>query len=751
MTISSPPEIDLDDPNNSKEALSILDKDGPLSRCLKGYEPREQQQQMLLDIMQAYYHNKIALIEAGTGTGKSMAYLIPAVLWALKFKERTVISTHTINLQEQLIEKDIPLLLKAMKVDLKVVLLKGMGNYVCLRKLRDVQHEFRLQPPKEAEELEKIEAWSQTTRDGSRSSLPMVPSASTWEQVGAEHDTCNRRDCEYFKDCFYFKAKRQAEEAQIIVVNHHLLCSDLIKREMDSEQENNGILPDYTRIILDEAHHIEDIATDFFANQASQMEIYRNLHRLSTEKLGKAAGKMPLLRLGILNAYKKDHPSEVTSVLKRLTNDLPGLLWEVRHDSQAAFEAFANFANLLNSPNFAQDDLIPGDAKLRLLAMHQTHPDWQNQILPKTKRLIEAIDKFVQALASLDKDIKFLKNEQLNEMTKNILFDIAALSARLSGFSEILRAYLEPKVPLDKVRWIEVQSQQRGHNISVIDADLDVSKALSKHLFNKFKTIVLCSATLTTNQQFSFIRKRLGITTDLIEGVDITENIYDSPFDYQKQALLVIPTDIPNPAHPDFIEAAADQIWQAIQASRGNAFVLFTSYSMLKTCYEKLSGRLIESKYHPLKQGDNNRQALLNQFKKVERSVLFGTNSFWEGVDVAGDALRCVILVKLPFKVPSDPIIQARSEAIAAQGGDPFFEYALPHAIVMFKQGFGRLIRNRRDRGCIVCLDNRILTKGYGRLFLRSLPNCQQVFDESARIYKLMEDFYRKTYHLVKS
>jgi ATP-dependent DNA helicase DinG len=749
MTVSSLMSTELDYSNDLKEALSILDKDGVLSRYLKGYEPREQQRRMLLAISQAYHKNEIALIEAGTGIGKSMAYLIPAVLWALKHKERTVISTHTINLQEQLIEKDIPLLLKAINADVKAVLVKGMGNYICLRKLEDIKYEFRLQAPKEVEELEKIEAWSQTTRDGSRSSLPMVPSASTWEQIRAEYDTCNHRDCKYFKECFYFKARKQAETAQILVVNHHLLCFDLIKREKDSARENSGILPDYSHVILDEAHHIEDIATDFFAHQANQMEVMRNLHRFSSEKQGKGVGKLPLLRQSLLNAYKKDPPPDVMAILKKLTTDLPALRWEVWYDVQAAFEAFARFTNLLNKPNATPEDFSSTDVKLRLLALHQTHPEWQNQILPKTKKAIEAIDKFLQSLVGIEKDIGSLKNERLNEMAKNILFDVNALSGRLSDVSVVLKGYLDPKIPLEKVRWIEVQSQQRGQNIRITDAELDVSKLLSNHLFNKFKSVILCSATLTTNHQFDFIRKRLGLVAGLIEEMRVTENTYDSPFDYQKQALLVIPTDIPHPLHPDFFEAAIDHIWQAVRASHGNAFVLFTSYSMLANCYKKLSKRLVENKYYPLKQGESNRQTLLNKFKKVERSVLFGTDSFWEGVDVAGDALRCVIIVKLPFKVPSEPIIQARSEAIAALGGDPFFDYALPHAIVKFKQGFGRLIRNRRDRGCIVCLDNRILTKGYGKLFLKSLPNCQQLFDKKDCIYKSMEDFYRKTYHFI--
>jgi ATP-dependent DNA helicase DinG len=300
------------------------------------------------------------------------------------------------------------------------------------------------------------------------------------------------------------------------------------------------------------------------------------------------------------------------------------------------------------------------------------------------------------------------------------------------------------------VRWIESQPLKTLLNVQLIDADLDVSKALADFLFSKFPTIVLCSATLTTNQRFDFFRQRLGLHPKLLPHRSVTEHIYDSPFDYRKQAILAVPTDLPPPNHPDFNEIAYENVWKAIEVSRGHAFVLFTSYTMLQNCYEVLAKRLDEHHYPVFKQGDDNRQGLLNKFKKTKRAVLFGTDSFWEGVDVVGDALRCVIIVKLPFKVPSEPIIQARTEAIMERGGDPFFDFAVPHAIVKFKQGFGRLIRHKWDRGCIICLDTRLVMKGYGKLFLNSLPPCEKVFMNGDRLWPKIEDFYRQTYHFVK-
>jgi ATP-dependent DNA helicase DinG len=299
------------------------------------------------------------------------------------------------------------------------------------------------------------------------------------------------------------------------------------------------------------------------------------------------------------------------------------------------------------------------------------------------------------------------------------------------------------------VRWIEAQMLKSFLNVHIADAELNIAKALADFLFSKFDSVILCSATLTTNKKFDFVKHRLGLKEQYFESLHLTENIYESPFNYKQQALLVIPNDIPNPLDPKFTEAAVEKIWETIQISQGNAFVLFTSYGMLKTCCSRLEKRLNEHRYPVFKQGDNNRQTLLKKFKETDRSVLFGTDSFWEGVDVAGDSLRCVIIVKLPFKVPTEPIIQARTEAIIARGGDPFMEYSLPNAIVKFKQGFGRLIRNKKDRGCIVCLDTRLITKKYGQQFLNSLPNCQQIIAPSEQIRSHMKEFYRKTYHLV--
>lgn len=736
---------------DTSAALATLDTNGPLATSFKGFEARHEQKRMMHNILDAYNQKQIALIEAGTGTGKSLAYLIPSMLWAIHAQERTVISTHTINLQEQLLQKDIPMVSKALKLEIKAVLVKGMHNYLCMRKLDDALQEGLLSIPQENEELQKIEAWSQQKHDGSRSALPFSPSPPIWEKVAAENDTCNRNGCPHFQQCHFFKARRQASEAQILVVNHHLLFADLALRKDEAvSSKDAGILPNYDRLILDEAHHIEDIATEYLASRISQMDIIRLLARLTSEKGGKTFGKLPLIKEKLCNAYRNGLPQEATTINDRLTFDLPGLRRDVMAQAHETFSSFYEFSNRMQYKNLASEDEAQGEKKLRILPLHQTHPYWKERLEPSTKLLVDSLRRYSQALTSLEADLKQLNNPQVDEQCKGMLFETGALACRMDAYSSVLNRFAAGPIEPNTVRWIEMQTLKTMVNTSLVDATLDVSKILAENLFSKLSTVVLCSATMTSNKQFQFIRKRLGLTPELIKDRSIHEHIYNSPFDFHQQALLAIPTDLPHPGETSFTAAASEHIWQIVQSSRGNAFVLFTSYSMLKTCYETLENRLKDSRFHPLKQGDGDRNFLLNKFKATDRSVLFGTDSFWEGVDVSGEALRCVIIVKLPFKVPTEPLIQARSEAITTEGGDPFMEYSLPQAIVKFKQGFGRLIRKRHDRGCIICLDNRLTTKRYGHFFLNSLPACQQVFAPGKEVIEQMNDFYRKTHFLTK-
>ena len=752
MTSTTPcpsPPLALD----SQKILKLIQVDGLLCRTLKGFEPRLQQQKMMANVIDAYNLDHIALIEAGTGTGKSLAYLIPAIIWAARCNERTVISTNTISLQEQLIYKDIPHLLETLNLKLKVVLVKGMNNYLCLRKLEDAQSELHLFPSEDNGEIEKIEGWRQTTTEGSKSEMPFIPSPAAWDRVGAESEACLHHECPHYQQCYFFKARRQAQDAHLLIVNHHLLFTDLVKRADIDNYSETCILPFYKRIILDEAHHIEDIATEYFANRLNRLDLMRIFARLGADKLASDRGKLLLLKEKIQLFFRKTPPRDAAQIVNRLTLDLPALRHSLNDIIHQAFDVFAQFIDHIKHPlnHILQEECpSPSEQKLRLLDEHQSHPRWKEEVIPHAQKLIESLKQYQQVLNNLEIDLKLIDNERLHEQTKSIRLDIQALCLRLVTAISLLNNFFTQRQNTSKVRWIESQPVKTLINVHLVDADLDVSKALVDFLFSKFPTIVLCSATLTTNQQFTFIRHRLGLHQKFLPRRIVTEHSYDSPFDYQKQALLAVPTDMPPPNHADFNEIAYENVWKAIEASRGHAFVLFTSYHMLQNCYEALVKRMEAHHYPIFKQGDDNRQGLLTKFKKTKRAVLFGTDSFWEGVDVVGDALRCVIIVKLPFKVPSEPIIQARTEAIIERGGDPFFEYAVPNAIVKFKQGFGRLIRHKLDRGCIICLDTRLVMKGYGKLFLNSLPACEKAFMNGSRLWPKIAEFYRQTYHFVK-
>ncbi len=747
-TLSSPPAL------ASQKIVQLIQSGGLFSLSLKGFEPRLQQQQMMRNVIDAYNHDLISLIEAGTGTGKSLAYLIPAVLWAANCHERTVISTNTITLQEQLIRQDIPRLLDLLNLQLKVVLVKGMNHYLCLRKLEDACGECRLFPTEENGEIERIASWGQTAVEGSRAEMPFSPSASAWDRVGAEHEACLHHECPYYQQCYFFKARRQAQDAHLLIVNHHLLFTDLAKR---AEQDNYGdtaILPPYKRVIIDEAHHIEEIATEYFAGRVNRLELLRVLSRLGADRQIPTQGKLLALKEKIELVFSKTPPRHAAQLIARLTLELPVLRHSLQENLHQAFDAFGKFIEQAKTPcampTQEETTSSAGDQKLRLLQEHRSHPKWREVVLPLAQKLIESLTQYYQMLSNLEIDFKCLDHDRLHEQTKNIRLDIQALALRLEKATTLLSEFFTPCQNNVKVRWIEHQTLKAWSNVLLIDADLDVSKALVGFLFDKFPTVVLCSATLTSNQKFDFIRQRLGLTSQLLPHRSIAEHIYDSPFNYREQALLAVPTDMPPPQHPDFQEIAFENIWRAIEACRGQAFVLFTSYAMLRQCSERLGERLEAHGYSLFKQGEDPRQGLLQKFKNTRGAVLFGTDSFWEGVDVIGDALRCVIIVKLPFKVPNEPIIQARTEAIKESGGDPFFEYAIPQAVVKFKQGFGRLIRHKWDRGCIVCLDTRLVLKGYGKLFLNSLPPCEKAFMNGPLLWPTMANFYRKTYHFVK-
>lgn len=730
-----------------EEMEQLIATGGPLSLCQKGFESRPQQKSMLRDVVRAYNSDEISIIEAGTGTGKSIAYLIPALHWALLRQERTVVSTKTIALQQQLISKDIPRLANALGIQVKAVLVKGMANYLCLRRLEESLDDLSSISTKEADELMAIDQWKKEAREGTRAELSLFPSETTWERVRAEGDACPQKTCPHYERCFFFAARKEASDAQILVANHALLFTDLKRRAELKNYDGPGLMPSYKRLILDEAHHVEHVATELLAERLSQRAVERCLNRLISE-LGGGHGRLQALQRRLEELFKEVKSDKLRSILARLSLDLPSqkrnILWMLG-------ELFSSFELFIRENYDAQGKDSQVGTALRIRQVQLLNPYWKETLVPAAKNLTEELSRFIAAIHCLEADLDHLDSKKLEQLTQGLRSDINALIVKLVEFAEGLMAFMSKEECPEEVRWIEITQKEQRKDCILSTAQLNIAPRLASTLFTRFPTTILCSATLATDRRFDFLRNRLGLCPGLLSDKVITEAIYDAPFDYQKQALLAVPMDLPPQKHPHYTEATCAALWRLLQASRGNAFVLFTSYSQLLLCYQMLEKKLLKQRYTPMRQGQEARQRLLERFRRTDRSVLFGTDSFWEGVDVVGDALRCVIIVKLPFHVPTEPLFQAQTEWIASRGGNPFMQHTVPHAIVKFKQGFGRLIRNRKDRGCIVCLDARLVNKPYGAQFINSLPPCPRIAGSLDEIVVKMEDFYRRSYRLTQS
>lgn len=696
---------------------------GPLALQVKGFEERLAQNEMAQDVLDAFQKQRSALIEAGTGTGKSLSYLVPAILWSELYDERIVISTNTIALQEQLIHKDIPLALKALGLETSFVLAKGMSNYACLRRLEEAAGERSLFADESEEEILRIHEWSKTTIEGSRTALSFLPKHASWEKVSVQSDVCDGQKCSYFNKCFFFKARREAQEAKIIVVNHHLLFADLKLRMETNNFNGPALLPSYKRLIVDEAHHIEDVATEYFAAKASRLEMLKILSLICQEKGERQQGRLTKLQNIIENGFKIDD-KELSHIFDELSMQKRSLQFLINE----LFDTVSAFCSQIGAR----------EQKLRIFPHHLTHPHWNSLLLPRSNALIQAILNFAISLQRLENGLTALKSEKLEEETKGVRLEIKAHAARLVASAEQMKDFFEGPKDLNKVYWIQQETRRDLQEVQLISAQHDISALLKQHLFGNLASTILCSATLATHKSFSYAKSRLG----LVENPEPVEKIYLSPFAYKKQALLGIPIDMPFPDSDEFGPESHKAIAELVAASNGNAFILFTSYEALKSSWDALNEPLSKAGFHLLKQGDDHRHALINRFKNTPRSLLFATDSFWEGIDIVGDALRLVIITKLPFPVPSDPISQARGELLAKSGKSPFFDYSLPKAVVKFKQAFGRLIRHKDDRGSCVCLDSRLTKKGYGKVFLESLPECMEVFEPLAILKQKMVAFY---------
>jgi ATP-dependent DNA helicase DinG len=709
-----------------EEIGRVFAPDGMMAH-LKGYEQRAEQLRMAFAVAEAFNGDGVTLVEAGTGTGKSLAYLVPSILWAVRNNQRVVISTNTINLQEQLIKKDLPFLARNSALEFKAALVKGRSNYACLRKLDQAEAEPALFPDDASAELTSIIEWSKVCQDGCRSDLSFVPRGSTWEEVCCEADQCSRSKCRHFNRCFFYRARRDSSAARILVVNHALLLSDIVLRK-ETGYDATAILPPFTRLIFDEGHHLEDVATSHLSLVISRGAILKQLHRLVPQKTNRAG----LLAI-VSTRLARELPDSMEALYTELSALLETHLLPKTHDVAHVTEATMDWLALA----VERETGVEGrERKLRITPDVERRQFWQ-ECRQRVQALADAVGDYASALRTLVRRCGDLP-EKLKEKLGDQLLDTGGIEGRLQSMADGLLFFIGD--PEGYCRWIETSSGQRGVQARLCAAPLDISGQVKETILDRLKTIVVTSATLTVGGDFNYLKKRTGF--GLLPTERFSELRLTSPFDYAKQVFVAVPDDMPEPTAPGFREALQERILRAVTVSRGGAFILFTSYDLLNKVYSSLAPDLARLGLTALKQGDSGRHALLAHFRKDHNAVLFGTDSFWEGVDVKGEALRLVIISRLPFQVPTEPVQQARSEQIDALGGDSFREFSIPQAVIKFRQGFGRLIRSRDDRGAVLILDRRVTTKGYGKIFLRSLPETELIRGDSDEVFRRMEAFF---------
>ena len=633
---------------------------GLVSQYHDNYEYREGQIKMAQAISRAFEEKKHAVIEAGTGTGKTLAYLVPAIAKSLASKKRIVISTGTKNLQEQLMEKDIPFLQRTLPNKFSAAYMKGRSNYACIYRLHKSDDQPILSGIGEIDSFKAVRDWSRETRTGDRAELTYLPeNLSFWNRISAKGDTCIGQKCPDFEPCFITRMRVGAEAADIVIVNHHLFFADLNVRD----NQFGKVIPDYAAVIFDEAHLIEDIAADYFGFQVSNFRI---------DELVRDAGELPVT------------DAIATAAIMKTSTRITG------------------FADQFWS-RFSQARAIDGRFPLLPDAFATRGVDGSDH----PSALGEAYQALDNALGRLETEVdvysdKLPEAESLVRRVRQTRFDLG---------------FIVKQADENFVYWIE----RRGRGIFLQSSPVDVSQLLKEKLFDKVESCILTSATLSANGSFNFIRNRLGL-----EMGGTNTLVAPSSFDFEKQAVLYLPQGMPDPRAPEFARMAAAEIVNILHVTQGHAFVLCTSNSSMAALFELVSSRI---EYPCFLQGTMSKTGLLEKFRETPNAVLFATSSFWQGVDVRGEQLSCVIIDKLPFAVPSDPVVAARAKHIDDNGGRSFFEYSVPQAVIALKQGIGRLIRSSTDRGVIAILDPRLRTKGYGRDFLNSLPRMRITSD----------------------
>lgn len=697
-------------PLDEDAVAGLLAEGGALSRLSPGFEERPGQIALLREIARAFNGGRVGVFEAGTGTGKSYAYLIPAMLWALQNKERVVISTGTINLQQQLVEKDIPAAQRIIGREVKAVLLKGRQNYVCLRRLAEAGNERELFDA-DTDTLDRIAAWAKTSPTGSRSDLSFMPDESVWGRVNSESDACMGMRCPFREDCFVMRVRKDAADASIVVVNHHLLFADIESRMGGAGYDDTAVLPPYRRIVFDEAHGIEDSATSFFSETITRFKLAKQLNLLYRAYRGSVAGF--LVQVSAV-ATAEDFLHRAGAAVQDVRAALLGLDeigLSVLGDDQAA-------------------------------RIHAGSAERFEAVFP-------AMDALRAALASFTGMVREVL-ETVSEEDRDIpsVWETKSVLRRLEDMIVLCRSFCEWNEHDDRVFYLQkvrLPPKRQGdapvHFVQFTQTPLDVAPLMDEGVFEPMSCVVCTSATLRTGTSFSYWMRRTGIS--FVEEERLSQGVFESPFPYRTNAIFAVPRDAPMPdsgfAFQDYVEETVPRL---ILAAGGRTLVLFTSYDSLRHCYASARAALAAEGMTLLRQGDDDRFRLLDRFREDTSSVLFATDSFWEGVDVPGESLSQVIIVKLPFSVPTDPVFAARSEAVERRGGSSFMELSVPQAVIKFRQGFGRLMRRSDDKGVIVVLDRRIVEKAYGRQFTTSVPMTRRMYNPLEDILRAVRRFF---------
>lgn len=685
-----------------KKMSALLEPDGLLSKNLPGFESRTQQKKILLDVCRAFNENKILLMEAGTGAGKSFSYLIPSIFWAYYNQEKVVVATNTISLQEQLWEKDIPILRKILKVPIKASILKGRNNYLCLRKWQektslcnnDEETIFAL----------RILFWIRQTVTGDKSELKLLQTENDyWQEIAADSETCLGVKCPWFeKYCYVMRARRQAELSDLLIINHSLLLTD-VKTE-------NRLIPAFKYLIIDEAHHLEDGATEQLATEISSFGLNRFLNGLYTNQANSRPGLFQLLKNKLNKHIYAFDSNDLQKALEEIKNAEENI-FSVKTASDEFFRALQKL--------FGINQKSEEQAKntFRLKPEHKNNPAWaeiENARANLGTRLTYLLENHKKLVNIIERQ-QIGEDELLPGEKKDLLASIGAIKQIISAIDLIIN--LEEK---NHVFWFEA-----GLNHSILKAaPINVGQILYANLLQNKKTIVFTSATLSVDGNFEYFQQRIGL--DYFREDKFIASRIDSPFDYERQALLAIVNDLPVIAQEgdcDFPQAIIPFLRDLLRITGGRTMLLFTSHKMLQEVYYSLQKELTPYNITLLGDGiDGNRNRIINRFKEKNNCVILGTNNFWEGIDLPGDLLNCVVIIKIPFWPPGIPAIEARLEDLQSRNIDGFWNYSLPQAVIRLKQGFGRLIRTQKDKGVVIILDKRVITKKYGYKMLHSLP-----------------------------